>query len=139
LGVQTVTVMKRRELISLLGSAATSWPLAARAQQTGMPVIVLGLEIPTFPAAFRQALVEAGYVPGQNVALEFRCPRSLPRLATELVDRKVDVIVTIGSPYAALAAKDATSTIPIVFSLGSDPVKDGLVTSSVGQAAMPRE
>src|SRR5262249_13236474 len=90
-------VMKRREFITLLGSAAVSWPLAASAQ-TGMPVIgILGFENPVFVAGFRQGLAEAGYVPGQNVAIEYRWtldPRSLPRLAAELVDRNVDVIVT---------------------------------------------
>jgi len=126
--------MKRREFITLLGSSVASWPLAARADQTEMPVIgIVGLgPNPEFVASFRQGLAEAGYVPGQNVAIEFRWadnPRSLPRLAAELVNRKVDVIVTTGSPYAAVAAKDATSTIPIVFSLAEDPVTYGLVTS----------
>src|SRR5262249_48100700 len=118
LGVQTVTVMKRREFITLFGSAL-SWPLAARAQQAAMPVIgVLGLgprPNSVFVAGFRQGLAEAGYIPGRNVAIEFRwadSPLSLPRHAAELVDRKVDVIVTTGSPYAAVAAKEATSTIP---------------------------
>lgn len=128
--------MKRRAFITLLGSAAVSWPLPARAQQTGLPVIgILGLgRDPYLPfvADFRQGLAEAGYVPGRNVAIEFRwadSTLSLPRLAAELVDRKVDVIVTTGTPYAAVAAKDATSTIPIVFQLSGDPLKYGLVTS----------
>jgi len=127
--------MKRREFITLFGSAL-SWPLAARAQQTAMPVIgVLGLgprPNSVFVAGFRQGLAEAGYIPGRNVAIEFRwadSPLSLPRHAAELVDRKVDVIVTTGSPYAAVAAKEATSTIPIVFGLPEDPLKYGLVTS----------
>jgi putative ABC transport system substrate-binding protein len=127
--------MKRREFIALLGSAAVSWPLAAGAQQTGMPVIgVLGLgpTRPGFVAGLSSGLAEAGFVPGKNVALEFRWAAtrfSLPRVAAELIDRKVDVIVTIGSPYAAVAAKDATSRIPIVFVLSEDPVQYGLVTS----------
>ena len=125
--------MKRREFITLLGSAVASWPLPARAQQNGMPVIgILGFENHAWVAGFHRGLADAGYVPGQNVAIEYRWmldPRELPRLAAELVNRKVDVIVTRGSPYAAVAAKDATPTIPIVFSFGGDPVKYGLVTS----------
>jgi len=126
--------MERREFITLLGSAMAGWPLPARADQTGMPVIgILGLgPNPEFVAGFRQGLAEAGYVPGQNVAIEFRWANNspaLPRLAAELVDHKVDVIVTTGSPYAAVAAKDATSRIPIVFALAEDPMQYGLVTS----------
>jgi len=126
--------MKRRKFITLLGSAV-AWPIAVRARQTGMPVIgVLGLgpSDPGFVAAFRQGLVEAGYIPDQNVAIEFRWADtrfSFPRLASDLVDRKADVIVTTGSPYAAVAAKNATSRIPIVFGLAEDPVQYGLVTS----------
>ena len=129
--------MKRREFITLLGGAVTSWPLPVRAQQTGMPVIgILSLlrYEPNSPGAadFRQALAEAGYVPGQNIAIVARRtnnPFSLPRLAAELVDSKVNVILTSGSPYAAVAAKDATTTTPIVFQLDEDPLKYGLVTS----------
>jgi putative tryptophan/tyrosine transport system substrate-binding protein len=125
--------MRRREFIAGLGSAA-AWPLVARAQQPAMPVIaflVLGPVTPTGPA-FLQGLAEAGYVPWRNVAFYHRSVDSafaLPRAAAELVDRKPAVIITTGSPYAAVAAKAATSTIPIVFLMGDDPVKYGLVAS----------
>src|SRR5215475_9339581 len=125
--------MKRREFITLLGSVAAGWPLAACARQTEMPVIgILGFENRAWVTGFHRGLADAGYVPGQNVAIEYRWmldPIELPWLAAELVDRKVDVIVTTGSPYAAVAAKDATPTIPIVFQIGDDPVKFGLVNS----------
>ena len=131
--------IRRREFVTLLGGAAAAWPLAARAQQRGK-VPVVGYLFPGLPeltesltAAFRKGLSESGFVEGRNVSIEYRFARNdfdrLPELAADLVRREVGVIATAGGVNGAKAARAATTTIPIVFEVGADPVEEGLVAS----------
>ena len=129
--------MRRREFIKLFSSSVVAWPLTARAQHAGMPMIGFlnsgsAETLQSLVAAFRQGLSESGYVEGQNLAIEYRWAdgdyKKLPRLAAELVGRHVSVILANG-PQAVVAAKAATATIPIVFTSGGNPVELGLVSS----------
>ena len=128
--------LHRREFITLLGGASVAWPLAARAQQAALPTVgflrsATLTDVPHWVTAFRQGLKETGFVEGQNVAIEYRSadnqPDRLPALVTDLIRQPVAVIV--GNTPAALAAKAATTTVPIVFAGGGDPVTEGLVAS----------
>ena len=130
--------MRRRDFIAIFGGVTAGWPLAARAQQPALPVVgflsSLSAAALTDPvAAFRKGLKSLGYEDGKNVAIEFRWAEGrydrLPDLATELVQKRASVIVTIGGDQPAFAAKAASTTIPLVFMVGQDPVKSGLVTS----------
>ena len=133
----SIRLMKRRKVVAALGSAAL-WPLVARAQQSAMPVIgFMSGRSPTdsahLVAAFREGLSKTGFVEGQNVVIEFRWANGqydrLPVLAAELVARPVAVLVGVGGDVSAIAAKRATSTIPIIFGMGGDPITAGLVES----------
>jgi putative ABC transport system substrate-binding protein len=124
--------LRRRDFITFVGGAAAAWPLAARAQQPTMPVVGFFYsgtltDVPHFVTAFRQGLKEAGFIEGQNVAIEFHSGRGSPLLVADLLRRQVALIV--GNTPSALAAKAATTTAPIVFVTGDDPVRNGLVTN----------
>ena len=137
--------MRRREFITLLSGAAVAWPLAVRAQQPAMPVVgFLHSQSPDMyrdrMRAFHRGLKEAGYVEGDNLTVVYRFAENqmdrLPTLAAELTRRQVAVIATAGGPQVALAAKAATATVPIVFTVNEDPVNSVLSRASPGRAAI---
>jgi putative ABC transport system substrate-binding protein len=129
--------MRRREFVALLGSVAAAWPVAARAQQEMLAIGYLSArsreDTQHLLAAFRNGLMQSGYVEGQNVSIEYRWALGqydrLPALAEELVHRPISVLATTGGEPSALAAVAATKTIPIVYLVGGDPVKQGLAAS----------
>src|SRR5262249_43153432 len=134
--------MRLRDFIALLGGTTAAWPLATRAEQSPMPVIgFLNSASPqpfaNYVAGFRAGLKGTGYVDGQNVAIEFRWAEGhydrLPEMAADLVSRKVAVLVSTGGTPSITAAKAATTTIPIVFTTGSDPARAGSSVASVGR------
>src|SRR5438093_2056307 len=129
--------MERREFITLLGSAVASCPLRAQAQQREMPLIgwlgmgPYGRNSP-MATAFRQGLSEVGYIEGRNVAIDFRATNQfgpVPQLVADLISRNVAVLVVLGAPSAVLAAKSATSTVPIVFTVADDPRRYGIIAN----------
>jgi putative ABC transport system substrate-binding protein len=131
-------MIRRREFITLLGGAAAAWPLAARAQQAVVPVIgflrtTSVADSTHLAVAFQQGLKETGFVEGQDIAIEYRFaenqPGRLPALVADLIGRRVAMVVASGGDVAPRAAKDATSTVPILFAMGGDPVAAGLVAS----------
>jgi len=128
--------LKRRQFVAVLGGAAATWPLLARAQQQALPIVGFvynGLSVASWSNAFRKGLNETGYVEGQNVTVEYHWLEGqfdqLPSLMADLVRRHVAVIATPAGNLASQVAKAATTTIPIVFGVGEDPVQFGLVAS----------